>query len=1103
MPLQSSQRVVIFGDPIMKTCARSLLVSLLFVLVAAGGARAQIDARMLQTPDVSADRIVFAYAGDLWVVPKEGGTAHRLSSPPGQELFPHFSPDGSKIAYTAEYEGNSDVYVIAAGGGLPVRVTNHGMTDRVIDWTPDGAKLLFVSSMNSGRQRYNQFYEVAPTGGLPEQLPIPYGEMASFSPDGKKLAFTPRTQAFRTWKRYRGGMATDIWVFDLTTGSAENITHDPANNEFPMWTGNKLYFLSDRGPDQRSNIWVYDFGTKQSTQLTKFTEFDVHFPALGPSEVVFEAGGVLYLLSLADQTSREIPITVVTDDLTVLPRPEKVASLIQSISLAPDGKRALFGARGDVFSVPAENGPVINLTETSGIAERYPAWSPDGKRVAYWSDASGEYELTVRELARPGSEKKLTSYGPGFRYRIFWSPNSKMLAFVDKAMDIKIYEVDKGTTVPVDKNQFMYEGDLEGFTMAWSPDNRWLAYRKEMSTGSGAIALFDVKSGVTHQVTSGYYNDSVPSFDPDGKYLYFLTNRDFHPIYSDIDNSFIYANTTRIAAASLNEKILSPLAPKNDSTMVASNADTGKADGAKKAKGKENKKAEGKPVNITLDGFEGRVVLLPPKAGNYAGIQGASGKVVYRKGLSTGLPDENHPVMFYDLEKREEKTIVDDSDVFEVSRDGKKVLVGKDGAYSVVDVAEAQKLDKKMPTGDMETMVDPRAEWKQIMNDVWRFERDFFYDPNMHGVDWAALRVRYGKLLDAAVTRWDVNFVIGELISELSSSHTYRGGGDTEPAKEIAVGYLGVDWELSGGAYRIKKILRGAAWDAEVRSPLAQPGIAVKEGDYVLAVNGKSLDPAQAPWGAFAGLAGKSVILTVNDRPTPVGARDILVETLKDETRLRHLAWIEANRRRVDEATEGKIGYIYVPSTGIDGQTELVRQFAAQYDKQGLIVDERFNSGGQIPDRFIEILNRKPLAFWAVRDGKNWQWPPNANFGPKVMLINGWSGSGGDAFPDYFRKAGLGPLIGMRTWGGLIGISGVPDLIDGGQVTVPTFRMYNPDGTWFAEGHGVDPDIEVPEDPAQLAKGVDVQLERGIQEVMKLLAEHPGANPKRPAYQTR
>jgi len=1093
----------------MRTSVRSLLLSLLLGLVAAGGARAQIDARMLQNPDVSSDKIVFAYAGDLWVVPKEGGTAHRLSSPPGQEIFPRFSPDGSRIAYSAEYDGNFDVYMIPSGGGLPVRVTNHGMPDRLLDWTPDGSKLLYASSMNSGRQRYDQFFEVAPGGGLPEQLPIPYGEFAVFSPDGKKLAYTPRTRAFRTWKRYRGGMATDIWVFDLAAGTAVNVTNDPANDEFPMWAGNKLYFLSDRGPEQRSNIWVYDFGTKQSTQLTKFTDFDVHFPALGPSEVVFEAGGVLYLLSLADQTYREVPITVVTDELTLLPRRENVAGLIQGISLAPDGKRALFAARGEIFSVPAENGPVIDLSGTPGVAERYPAWSPDGKYAAYWSDASGEYELTLREIAKPGSEKKLTSYGPGFRYRPFWSPDGKMLAFVDQAMEIKIYDVDKGTTVRVDKNLFMYEGELEGFTVGWSPDSRWLAYRKETSTGSGAIALFDVKGGASHQVTSGYYNDSAPSFDPDGKYLYFFTNREFHPLYSDVDNSFIYANSTRIAAASLNESVLSPLAPKNDSTMVASDADQGgdkkgAADDKKgKGKGKEDEKPETKPVDITLDGFEGRVVLLPPKAGNYSGLRGVSGKVVYGKGPNTGSDDENRPVEYYDLDEREEKTIVDDADMFEVSADGKKILVGKKGSFSVADVAEGQKLDKQMPTGDMEETVDPRAEWKQIFNDVWRFERDYFYDPNMHGVDWAGLRVRYGKLLDAAVTRWDVNAVIGELIAELSSSHTYRGGGDTEPAKDIQVGYLGVDWELAGGAYRVRKIIRGAPWDAEVRSPLDQPGIGVKEGNYILAVNGMALDPSQAPWGAFAGLAGKSVTLTVNDKPNLQGSHDVLVETLKDETRLRHLAWIEANRRRVDEATGGKIGYVYVPSTGLDGQDELVRQFAAQFDKQGLIVDERFNSGGQIPDRFIELLDRKPLAFWAVRDGKNWQWPPSANFGPKVMLINGWSGSGGDAFPDYFRKAGLGPLIGMRTWGGLIGISGAPDLIDGGVVTVPTFRMYNIDGTWFKEGHGVDPDLEVPEDPAQLAKGIDVQLERGIQEVMRLLAEHPPVNPKQPPYQTR
>ncbi|HET9235082.1 MAG TPA: peptidase S41, partial [Candidatus Eisenbacteria bacterium] len=763
----------------MRTCARSLFLSFLFLIVAASG-QAQIDARMLQTPDVSADRIVFGYAGDLWVVPKEGGTAHRLSSPPGQEVFPRFSPDGARIVYSGDYDGNLDVYVISAGGGLPVRVTNHGMTDRVIDWTPDGSALLFVSSMSSGRQRFNQFFEVAPTGGFPKQLPIPYGELASFSPDGKKLAYTPRTNAFRTWKRYRGGLASDIWVFDLAKGSAENITNDPANDDFPMWTGNKLYFLSDRGPEQRANIWVYDFETKESVQLTTFKEFDVHSPALGPSEIVFEAGGVLNLLSLADQTHREVPIKVVTDDLTLLPRREKVASLIQTVSLAPDGKRALFGARGEVFSVPAENGPVINLTGTSGVAERFPVWSPNGKFAAYWSDASGEYELTLREIARAGSERKLTAYGPGFRYRPSWSPDSKKLAFVDKAMEIKIYDLDKGTTVSVDKNLFMYEDNLASFTPGWSPDSRWLAYRKEISTGNGAIALFDLKSGDSHQVTSGYYNDAAPSFDPDGKYLYFLTNRDFRPIYSDLDNTFIYPNSTRIAAASLTDKILSPLAPQNDSTLVASNTEKDeKTDSDKDAKGKKGKEDKTRPVEITLEGFEGRVVLLPPKSGNYSGLRGISGKVVYRKDPNTGAGDEDRPVMYYDLEKREEKKIVDDSGVFEVSADGKKIVVEKDDSYAVVEVAEGQKLDKKMPTGDMEEMVDPRAEWKQILNDVWRFERDYFYDPNMHGVDWVGLRVRYGKLLDAAVTRWDVNAVIGELIAELNASHTYRGGGDT------------------------------------------------------------------------------------------------------------------------------------------------------------------------------------------------------------------------------------------------------------------------------------------------------------------------------------
>jgi len=1082
-----------------------VLFALAVVLISTTKTYAQINARMLQNPDVSETHIVFAYAGDLWLVPKEGGTAVKLSSPKGQESFPRFSPDGSQIAFDANYNGNIDIYVIPTMGGLPARITNHGMSDRLIDWYPDGKKLLFASSMNSGKQRFSQFYNVSAKGGLPEKLPIPYGEIASISPDGKKIAYTPMTQAFRTWKRYRGGWAPDIWVFDIEKGTAENITNNPANDDFPMWSGNKIYFLSDRGEEERSNIWSYNLDTKETKQITKFTDYDIHFPSIGPSDIVFEAGGKLYLLGLKDEKYHEVNVKVVTDEITLMPKVENVSKYIQSISISPDGKRALVEARGEVFSVPAENGAVINLTKSSGSAERFPAWSPNGKFAAYWSDKSGEYELILLDLEKPDSEKKLTSYGPGYKYQLYWSPNSKMLAFVDKAMQIFIYDIDKDKTYKVDKATSFYEGSLESFKVSWSPDSRWLAYAKDLESRSSAIFIYDMKEEKTNQVTSGYYGENEPSFDPDGKYLYFTTNRTLNPIYSDVDNTFIYANTTNIALATLTEDVLSPLAPKNDTTSVKKESEKKDDKEAKKDESKDKKDEKEKPkdVKITLENFENRIVILPPAAGNFGRLQAVSGKLIFHRTPNTGSAEKTKPIYYYDLEKREEKKIVDDADTYSVSADGKKILIGKSGSYSIVDIAENQKLDKKLPTAQLEMTVEPKAEWKQIFNDVWRIERDFFYDPNMHGVDWSAMRSHYGKLIDDCVTRWDVNYVIGELISELSSSHTYRGGGDTEEAENRNVGYLGIDWEISNGAYKIKRIVKDAPWDSEVRSPLMMPGLKVKEGDYIFVVNGEPLDVSKAPWIAFDGLAEKTVELTINDKPTMDGARKIVVQTLGSETRLRNLEWIESNRKRVEQATEGKIGYIYVPSTGTDGQTELVRQFAAQYDKQGLIVDERFNDGGQIPDRFIELLNRKPLAFWAVRDGKNWQWPPNANFGPKVMLINGWSGSGGDAFPDFFRKAGLGPLIGTRTWGGLIGISGAPGLIDGGSVTVPTFRMYDPDGKWFKEGHGVDPDIEVIDDPAQLAKGIDPQLERGIQEVMKQLEKNPPVNPKQPPYEKR
>lgn len=1081
---------------------------------------AGIDARMLRYPAVSKDRIAFVYAGDIWLVPRTGGMSVRLSSPLGEESFPRFSPDGSRIAYSAEYDGNTDVYVTPVAGGEPVRLTHHPMADRVLGWTPDGTRVLFASSRESGRQRFNQFFTVGLEGGLPQKLPVPYGEFAAYSPDGGQLVYMPMSQDFRTWKRYRGGWSPDLWIFDLKTLASRKITSDPANDAQPMWHGNAIYFLSDRGRQQRNNIWALDPADGKARQITQFTEFDITFPSVGPDAIVFQAGGRLYLMDLASEKVAEVPVHVVTDEITLRPRTEKVEALITDASVSPTGKRAVFEARGEVFTVPAEHGAVVNVTRSSGAAERSPRWSPDGKTLAYWSDRGGEYELTLRPADGSGSERKLTSLGAGFRYAPQWSPDSRKLAFVDQAMRIRIYDVGANTVADIDHSpDWISHGGLRTFRFEWSPDSRWLTYARPASTGNNAVFLYDTKGAKLHQATSGYLNDAQPTFDPEGKYLFYASDREFDPLYGSFDTSWTYANPTEIVAVPLGKDEKSPLHARND----AENADDGKdkADTSQKQKpdasqkekvgGQKDEEAkkpeEGRPpapanVEIDLEGFEARAVALPPKAGNYAGLRAIKGKVVYRRRPRTGSGDEKSPIVYFDLEAREEKTVLDDADDFEVTFDGKKLFVTQDRKYAMVEIKPEQKFEKPMATADLEATVDPRAEWRQMFTDAYRFERDFFYDPNMHGVEWDGLRARYGRLLEDAVTRWDVDFVLGEFIAELNASHTYRGGGDTEKAPQRGAGMLGVDWEVANGAYRIKRIVRGGVWDASARSPLDEPGVNVKEGDYVLAVNGVPVDPKKDPWASFGGLADKTVLLTVNSKPTAEGARQVVVTTLKDETELRFRAWIEERRQRVEKATGGRAGYIYVQSTGVDAQNELMRQFMAQYRKDGLIIDERWNSGGQIPDRFIELLNRPILSYWAVRDAPGQQWPPVAHRGAQVMLINGWSGSGGDAFPFYFRSAGLGPLIGTRTWGGLIGISGSPGLVDGGGVTVPTFRMYDPKGNWFAEGYGVDPDIVVEENPTELAKGTDPQLERAIKEVMQRIEKLPPP-PDRPAYEKR
>jgi tricorn protease len=854
------------------------------------------------------------------------------------------------------------------------------------------------------------------------------------------------------------------------------------------------------------NLWRYDMSTKQFSQITNFKDYDTHFPSLGPDDIVFEAGGKLYLFELSSQKLKEVKVSVISDRTALKPSVQPAEKYMQRAFISPDGNRTLVEARGEIFSVPAEHGFVKTLTRTPGAAERYPAWSPNGNHIAYWSDQSGEYELWMMEEGKENSARKLTDYGPGFRYNLFWSPDSRKLAFIDKAMKIYVYDISTGKTTQVDKGLRMSHGALENFTCNWSPDSRWLTYNRDLENYHRAIFLYDYQNKKLHQATSGFYNSTNAVFDPDGKYLYLLTSQVFQPNYSDIDNTFIYTNSTQVGAIALKKTTPSLLYAKNDEVGVKRDEEKQKADSVKKVlkdAGVIDTKKLTPSVDIDTDEMENRLVILPLKPGNYGRLTAIKGKIIYQVFPNTGVEDGKTSLRYYDIDKREEKTILDDVNQYRLSADGKKLLVQRQRALAIIRPEENQKFEKPLRTAEMQAMVDPMQEWKQIFTDAWRLQRDYFYDPKMHGVDWNLMKERYSKMLNGAMTREEVNVVLGEMMGELDASHTYKGGGDEEQGKTSAVGYLGIDWKAEGDYYKIQKIIRPATWDAEVRSPLDISGTDIKEGNYILAVNGVPVTTSSEPFAAFQGLANKTVELTYNTAPSFNGAKTAIVKTLDDESRLRHLAWIEANRKRVEEATNGDAGYIYVRSTGLDGQNELIRQFNAQWDKKALVIDERFNSGGQIPDRFIELLNRTPLAFWAIRDGEAWPWPPFAHFGPKVMLINGWSGSGGDAFPDYFRKKQLGPLIGSRTWGGLIGISGVPLLIDNGNITSPTFRMYNPDGTWFKEGHGVEPDIAVSEDLSAMAKGVDPQLERAIVEIKDLLKNKGFKRPAVPKAEKR
>jgi len=1142
----------------------TVLLAVIALVMATPSVAVEPHAGMIRYPDVSATHIVFVYANDLWLVPRDGGVATPLASPPGQETFPRFSSDNSTIAFVGNYDGNFDLYTIPLAGGIPFRVTHHPLRENLTGWAP-GDRLVFYAGAMKDYPREYELFTVSAKGGLPEKLPVPYGASGSISMDGRWLAYTPHTADNRTWKRYRGGMASDIWLFDLTDNTSKRITDWEGTDSQPMWHKDRIYYMSDDGASHRLNIWVYDTKTSQRRQVTYYKDYDVKWPSIGPGsdgqgEIVFQLGPELCLLDLGTEKARTVRVSIPGARPRIRPQVVDAKGQIAGEDISSTGKRVVLEARGEVWTLPAKNGSTLNLSRSDGSAERNPAWSPDGRWVAYFSDATGEYELYITQSDGAGKPRQLTKFEKGFYYEPTWSPDSKWVSFWDQAGNLYVHNIDTGETRSID--HYPSIGETHPRT-SWSSDSKWLAYsnRKSMVSPEN-IWLYDVTKKEQHRLTSGMFNDAWPAFDREGKYLFFVSGRDFSsPTFEDYGTTWVYFETGGLYVVPLSAVTLSPFAPKSDDEKWGEDKDKDKKDkeegkgeeksekkseakgkkgskeeatDAKKDADKKEDKAETKekdkgdsgdkekapePVKIDLKGFEHRAVALPVERGNFSRLcVSDEGKLVYARDHFEPSDEEEGPsggqarssIHIFDLneEKKEEaeKTVVSGVRGFTMSSDGKKLLVaGKGDVLAIVDAKPDQKMESTISTAGMTMEIDPRAEWRQLFMDAWRIERDFFYDPNMHGLNWKGVRDQYAKMLEDCASREDVSFVIGEMIAELNVGHAYYMGGSTDKAPSVPVGMLGCDFELHDGAYRISRILEGGPWDVDARGPLSQPGVGVKAGNYVLAVNGVPIDTNKDPWAAFQGMAGNTVRLTVSEEPKINDkARQVLVELKGSEEELRYRAWIERNRAYVDEKTDGRVGYIYVPDTGILGQNELVRQFVGQIDKQALIIDERWNGGGQIPTRFVELLNRPIASFWASRNkGENLAWPPDAHHGPKCMLINGEAGSGGDYFPYWFRKAGVGKLVGTRTWGGLIGMSGNPGLIDGHTITVPRFAFYETDGTWGVEGYGVEPDIEVVDDPGLMVGGKDPQLDAAIDLMLKEVAEHPYRPVSRPPYRDR
>ncbi|MGD8690265.1 MAG: PDZ domain-containing protein [Gammaproteobacteria bacterium] len=1061
-------------------------------------------------PTIHGNTVVFEAAGDLWQVDRNGGTAERLTTDRGMDLMPRFSPDGKWIAFTGQYDGNTDVYVIPAGGGKARRLTYHsdvvddaplrwGPDNMVVTWTPDSKSIVFLSRRNTINSWFGRLFKVPVEGGMPEQLPLPKGGMTSFNKDGSKIVYNRIFRNFRTWKKYHGGMAQDVWMYDFDKKLSERLTDWKGTDTDPMWYGDTVYFASDRGPDQRVNIWAYDMKSKQFRQITHFDKYDVDWPSLGDSGITFQNGGDLYVIDLPSEKLHKLDVDVPADGVYTRERWVDASKLIQSAAVAPNGKRAVIGARGDIFTLPEKHGNTRDLTRTSGAREQYPSWSPDGKWVAYATDVNGESQIAVRPADGSGKERIVTNFKHGYLYQPRWSPDSKKLAVGDGNHNLWWIDIQDAEAHKIDNDAYSEIHDYD-----WSPDAEWIAYSKTGKNQMNSIYLFSLDTDKATRVSNTMNHDFEPTFGPDGKYLFFLSARHENPIFSQSEFNIATQKMTGIYVTTLRKGLASPFAPRSDEG-TPDNADKSKpGNGAWKPGAIEQ-------FDIDLEGLADRAVKLPVPSGNYRNLATASGRVYYTSSpvftIGGELPGETPDLHVFDMDKREDKTLVSKVRDYDLAADGKKVLYmqpGEDGK-PVIFIGSAMPDAKpedasRIDLSHMNIQVDPVAEWNEMFHQAWRLERDLFFNEKMNGKDWTAVRDKYAALLPRMASREDLNYLIGEMIGELQNSHTYVGGGDRFSNDSVRTGLLGVDFGLDkdSGRYFLKTIYPGDNTRDDFRSPLAEPGVKAKEGDYVLAINGRELKAPTNPYSLLVGTLGEQVTLTLADNASGRNRHDVTVEPIKDELQLRLHAWIRHNREYVSKQSDGKVGYLYLSDMSVDGMNQFIRQFYPQIDKKGLIVDVRWNGGGFIDQILLERLRRVLIGMETNRERIAGTIPQQVLHGHMVCLDNHYSASDGDIFPWFFKKYQLGPVIGERTWGGVRGIRGEWELLDGGYITIPEFSLYGLDSQWIIENHGVEPDMEVDNLPEDVMQGRDPQLDAGLKYIMDKLKTQPMPIPQPP-----